>query len=383
MPVVAVVGAVAGMAMGGAAAIGSVIAGTATLATTLEAVAAVGATVSAVGAVTGDKGLMNAGLIMGGIGGVGALAANAGLFGAAATSEPLFGSASSAASSSAANAINTVTIDPNMDAFAGGSAIQPLATVSPTQDVLNSLTQPSMSDLQSGIVSPEGALNTGSTLATTPLNDQMAATAGNANALTQNPASTLATGNPVSTPNPAGGNVIPPSPVEVPKGAGTVTGLPGAVAPTAPSSGLSTSEQDLLAGAGATNAQPVTQASLDAAVKATQPGSFGHLLAFAGKHQVVTYGVLQAGGALVSGLFSPVTPAQVNALNAQAAANRAGAALTQQEVANMKSGIPVATRSASTVTGKPQGLINTPPPSTAANVTGIATNAQPAAGVGM
>ncbi len=378
MPVVAVVGAVAGMAMGGAAAIGSVIAGTATLATTLEAVAAVGATVSAVGAVTRDKGLMNAGLIMGGVGGIGALAANAGLFGAAATSEPLFGSASGAASSSAANAINTVTIDPNTDTFAGGSAIQPLASVSPTQDVINSLTQPSMSQLQSGIVAPTGAANSADALATTSVNQQTAGAAGNADVLTNNPASTLATGNsvPVPTPNPGAASALPPRPVEVPQGAGSAPSVPGA--PAAPSSGLSMGEQDLLAGAGATNAQPVSQASLDAAVKATQPGSFGQLLNFAGKHQVVTYGVLQAGGSLVSGLFSPVTPAQVAALNAQAAANRAAAALTQQQVANMQGGIPVASRSSAPVasapvTGRPAGLINTPPPTTpTSTVTGIA-----------
>ena len=398
MPVIAVLGAGASMLMGGASAIGAVVAGTATLATTLEAVAAVGATLGAVGAITGDKGLQTAGLVMGAVGGVGALAANAGIFGASATTQSLFGQ--SAASYAAG--LQPVTVD----GMAGlstdaGAAIQPMASINPTQDVINSITQPSMSDLQSGLVSASGDVNTNAALATTTLNQQTAAAAGNAATAAPSPASTLTTGTalgngstagqplnvPTPTPNPGAGastNAIPPSPVEVPQGAGTTPSLPGTTAPSAP--GMSASEQDILSQAGATNAQPVSQTSLDAAVQATQPGRLAELAGWAGKHQVVTYGLLQAGGALVSGMFNPVTPAQISALDAQAAANRAAAALTQQQVANMQSALPTASRGPATspaVTGKPQGLINTPPPTTA-NVTGVANTAVPsAAGVGM
>ena len=83
---------------------------------------------------------------------------------------------------------------------------------------------------------------------------------------------------------------------------------------------------------------------------------------FVGKHPTLAFGALQAGGSLLSGMTSTLTPAQVSALQAQAAANNAAAALTQQQAANLA--MPKAVASSAPVTGTPplvpgqQGLIN-------------------------
>ena len=79
------------------------------------------------------------------------------------------------------------------------------------------------------------------------------------------------------------------------------------------------------------------------------------LLAFVGKNPVVALGALQAGGSLLSGLTSTVTPAQVTALNAQAAANDAAAALQKQQTANLA--MPKAVASSAPVTGTPATLV--------------------------
>ena len=107
----------------------------------------------------------------------------------------------------------------------------------------------------------------------------------------------------------------------------------------------------------------------------TSPSSdvLGSIINFTKNNQLLTYGVLQAGGSLLSGLTSTLTPAQVSQLNAQAAANQAAANLTAQQTANLAQPRPVATLAP--VTGTPNniitpptaGLINGAPP---VNITG-------------
>ncbi|MGC8534857.1 MAG: hypothetical protein ACP5QR_04915 [Rhizomicrobium sp.] len=382
MPVVAVLGAAATMAMGGASAIGAVIAGSAGVMTTFEAVAAVGVTLGAIGAVTGDKGLQTAGLIMGGIGGIGALASSAGVFGADATTGSIFGSSSSNAADAAyASTLQPVNITANSDAFA--SAATSAAQSAATQDIINSIQPvditPNVDTFSSGIapvdvtqnsnLSGNGVPNLNATgvTATTPLGQQ-GTTAG-----TTAGTSVGSSNVPVPTPNPGVGSSassIPPSPVEVPQGAGTVTGIPGVPAAnlTAPSD-LSTA---------------LTQPSVSQ-LESGLPGPslserLGNLLKFANKNRTVAFGAMQVGGSLLNGLFSPLTTPQIAALNAQAAANRAAATLTNQQVANMQAPLPVASRTGSpAVTGSPAGLINTPPP-TSANVTGTANTMVPGGG---
>jgi hypothetical protein len=88
-------------------------------------------------------------------------------------------------------------------------------------------------------------------------------------------------------------------------------------------------------------------------------GVFGQVLKFANDNKVVTAGILQAGGSLLSGLTSTLTPAQVAALNAQANANNAAAALTQQQTANLA--MPKAVASSTPVTGTPGQLVPSQP----------------------
>ena len=388
MPVIAVLGAGASMLLGGATAIGSVIAGTASLMTTFEAVAAVGATIGAIGAVTGDKGLLNAGLIMGGIGGVGALASSAGVFGASATTGSIFGDSGAQSAASFASTLQPVNITSNADTFA--SAAANAAQSSATQDIISSLQPVDITQNADPFAAGAPIVSGQAPNVMAPLGQQSATTP----AIT---GSSTASSVPTPTPSPmdsgttgAGAGAVPPSPVMVAQGAGTVPSVPGAASPSAPAvtgtvnGGMSTSEQDLLAGAGATNAQPVSQASLDATAAASKPGIAG-LLKFADNHPSVAFGAMQAGGSLLSGLFNPLTTPQIAALNAQAAANRAAAALTQQQLSNMSAPLPVASRTSSSppVTGAPQGLINTPPPTSAANVTGTANSIPSTAGVGM
>src|SRR5258708_28473075 len=87
-------------------------------------------------------------------------------------------------------------------------------------------------------------------------------------------------------------------------------------------------------------------------------GTFGDIRALAKDHPLLAYGVLQAGGSLLSGAFSTLTPAQVTALQGQAAANDAAAALTNQQRTNLAA--PKAVASSSPVTGTPAQLVPTP-----------------------
>ena len=82
-------------------------------------------------------------------------------------------------------------------------------------------------------------------------------------------------------------------------------------------------------------------------------------------HQMMMMGAVQVGGSLLSGLTNPLTPAQVAALQQQAAVNQATAAQSNVQLTNMKEPLPTATGS-SVKTGN--GLINTSP----ATVTGMA-----------
>jgi hypothetical protein len=88
-------------------------------------------------------------------------------------------------------------------------------------------------------------------------------------------------------------------------------------------------------------------------------GSLGDILGsiggFLAKNPGLAYGATQALGNFISGATSTLTPAQVAALNAQAAANTAAASLTSRQVAAQSS--PKAVASLSTPTTPPPPLI--------------------------
>jgi hypothetical protein len=104
-------------------------------------------------------------------------------------------------------------------------------------------------------------------------------------------------------------------------------------------------------------------------------GVANDLLNFATKNPVVTLGLLQAGGSLLSGLTSSLTPAQVAALNSQAAANNAAASLSTQQQQNLA--MPKAVASSTPVTSAPGPLTpaTTPQP-------GLTAGTAPTPGLG-
>ena len=343
MPLVAVGIAGASLALGGASAIGAVVAGTATLATTLTAVATIGAVTSAIGAVTGSKALQTAGLVMGAVGGVGALAANAGLFGEGATTESLFGSADSAAVTAPDITPDIGTIDastPDISASLdkGGDFINAInSNTSPataaSQGAQTAAAAPPAAAQAASVTGPGGGVLQAGKDASVFNDGQAEVPSGQTGLI-----NTGAANSPAST------GALPPSQAGVPQGAGAVPAAPGMATPTA--------------------AAPSAPSAPAAGAAPASTSTWHNILDFANKNPIVAYSAINAAGALISGMFNPVTPAQVNALNAQAAANNATAAQTAQQTANMKQGVPVATRTAANT-----GLINTAPVKTA-NVTG-------------
>lgn len=320
MPIIAI-GAAIIADIGVAGTVGGIIAGTTalTLTSALEIVGAVGATISAIGAVTGDKGLSMAGMIMGGIGGIGALASSAGLFGDAG-SAPLFGSGTDVAAGS------------GWDNVAGG-ALDPSESVSVTglRDASAASGGGAGADAAAGAGASGGAEDLIGQYTGTGIDVPSAQVSSGSQGLV--PSGMPSTTGLLNTPT---GTATPPAAVSIAGGA------PGAAvaAPTAP--GV------------VTPAAPVAPV----AAAASKGGMFGGLLDFANKNPVVALGVLQAAGSFISGATSTLTPAQVDALNAQASQNQAAADQTKKQNSNMAEPIPVATRT-------PQGLLNTP-------VTGVA-----------
>ena len=122
---------------------------------------------------------------------------------------------------------------------------------------------------------------------------------------------------------------------------------------------------------------PVTGKIVSMPGSDSSTGVLSSILKFAKDNPMVAYGALQTGGSFLSGLTNTQTPAQITALNAQAAANQAAANLTAQQTRNLAA--PKAVAVSTPVTGSPQplippmqvapvgmpqiaGLINRPPP---------------------
>lgn len=342
MPVVAIAGAAAAWALGGGAAIAGVVAGTATLATTLTAVATVGAALGAIGAVTHDKTLSTIGMAMGAVGGIGSLAANAGLLGEAATTESLFGAAD-----------------------AGIAAPDIAADVSATNDLSNLSTLPELPGVGSvtgataatDAVGSTGQFAANSLLPTEAINDATKTASGDAGGLINSPAGGGSAGIKTLTSDTvndatnqlvkgSGGGSLPSgSPTDAASIAKAGAAAPDA--PVAPQVGGALPDVKI-PGQTYTGADGVTYVS-DGTKWSAQGNFWSGLM----KSPMTQYGLIQAGGSLISGMFDPLKPAQVDALNAQAAANKAAASTAAQQAANMQGPLPTATRIQ-------KGLINTP-----------------------
>lgn len=273
--------------------IGAIIGGTASSIMTLSAITAIGATLGAIGAVTGNKtlGLIGAGIGL--VGGIGTLAFGSDALGSVGE---LFGSSVGGSIDSAATAA-AVEANVNSAAAASDAAGAGAATNAATAGT--------------DITTATGALDQAALTPTGVINSTLAPTEGSAAAIAGQ-----------------GGNGV----------------LGEALAPGAVS-GVGSAARDITLSGAATNL------SGDAASWGKSGGFWG----WAKDNQLLSYGVLQAGGSFISGLTNPLSPAQINALNAQASANNAAAALANRETENMKGGVPVAS-----VTGKvaPGGIIN-------------------------
>ncbi|MGD0109687.1 MAG: hypothetical protein ABSC06_37530 [Rhodopila sp.] len=397
MPIIAVGIAIAVDAVAVSAAVAGTI-------TALGVVAAVGATVAAVGTVTRDKALTIAGTVLGAVGAIGSLAAGAGVLGDSA-SAPLFGATPAASTADAASA-------GTIDSIAGGADVTPVdsgliatppeppgdvGTVDPTTG--NVITAPTSGAAAAPTAAAAGdtttqastaanaanpataAVPTGSELApqdaaAVQANTQAAAASGTSNAglvtTTTDPTTpNVTTTSGLGTSVPATAST--PGAVANPELGGATGFSPGGASQAIPQGTgfLGNLASNTLTGNDASSALGIANSD--------SSGAFDGLLAFANKNTAVTLGALAAGGSLISGLTSTLTPAQVTALNAQAAANDAAAALTKQQTANLA--MPKAVASSTPVTGAPAtlvpqaavstiapGIINKP---TATQVTGV------------
>jgi hypothetical protein len=335
MPIVAVAVAV----IADVSAVSGAIAGTLGV---FEAVGAIGATVGAIGAVTGNKTLSIAGTVLGGIGGIGSLANAAGIIG-----DPTVGSFFGAdTAASTADTAATATTDsfsglgsPTGAVDSASAAADPAAAASSASgDIINNLGQTTgtgigLANSDLGVPDLNAALGTSANSASA-LGDTSALSSTAADATTAGTAAATGTG--VADAATSAGNVLPPV-------VGSGVGDSAAVA------------------AGNT----VTGAPAAASDNGLLGNIFGKIGSFVSndKTGMVKYGLIQAAGSLVGGMFDPLKPAQVAALDAQAAANRAATQLSLTQQANMAQPLPVATRTAQpqpAVTGVPVGMINQP-----------------------
>lgn len=326
MPVIAVGAAIAASVVAGSA----VAAVGLTVITALEITAAVGATIGAIGAVTGNKALSMAGTVIGAVGAIGGFAAGAGLLGeSAASNAPLFGTAPA---SSTADAASAGTIDA-IAGNAGDASASGLIDVPPAPPGGVGAVDPMTGDVISQVAS-------GADLAPSAANDTITLASTSTNAA--DPAAELAS-------DTSAGGLINSSPVEMPD-ANVATGVSDIPTPPQPPANLGATDP--------TTGQIITKGLDESGKEISMPGQsgmFGSILDFAKKNPVVALGALQAGGSLLSGATSTLTPAQVSALNAQAAANDAAAALTRQQTANLAA--PKAVASSAPVTGTPAPLV--------------------------
>jgi hypothetical protein len=309
--------------------------------------------------VTKNPVLSKIGLGLGLVGGVGALAASA-LGAASVAADAGSAAAGSAAASDAGSAAASGGVQA-VDAAAGGAA----GTSGVAETVPDAISSLSAADPAASIA---GAVPAGADLAPQDAaalkasTDAAAASGTNSVGLSTaapNPADAVAPGTSGATPN----ATLPGTTVPPPSSSGSIFG----------STGLSADAAKQAASLPAGVSGPVLGADAVAGEGSSGiAGSLSGLLTFANKNPVVALGALQAGGSLLTGLTSTLTPAQVAALNAQAASNDAAAALTKQQTANLAQ--PKATASSAPVTGTPQtlvpgGFINQAPP-TQPRVTG-------------
>jgi hypothetical protein len=375
MPIVAVGVAIAAD-VGAAAAVAGTVGGIAaiTTATALEVVAAVGATLGAIGAVTGNKTLSTIGMVVGAVGAIGAVASAAGVFGAQVAS-----SASDAASASG-DAIDFDATGLPSDAPVDATGL-PTGVGDDISAAEDAAAQPVAGDAAMAATTADNAADPAAGLGGNPADGVPAGT----DMAPQDAASLQAnTANAAADPTSQIDTVVGENPISAPTGPATPanptsTLPPGALQQAATQTGTGGADATGLPGdavAPENVPDPTGLPSNVAAGTSTSTSGLGSILSdisdFTKNHQLLTYGLLQAGGSFLTGLTSSLTPAQVSALNAQAAANNAAAALTAQQTANLA--MPKSVANSSPVTGAPQTLVPGATPAAPA-ATGFINNA--------
>ena len=306
MPIAAIASAAVAIGVAGASVAATGIAAI-TAVGALEVVAAVGATLGAIGAVTKDKTLSLVGLGLGLVGGVGALATSAGLFGSEAASTALFGP-------TAAPATSTFT------AGAAGSDITSAAT---------------------DVTRASGDVAAGEAASLAP-----AAEPGSALGVTASPPYGVAPADPTKV---IGAQATAASDLPVPP-------IPPASPPPLPTaaatSGASTPSDGSWAAGWPTPAGPAGAVGDDSVFM----GALKKIAGLSKDYPALALGTIQAGGSFLSGLTSTLTPAQVNELTARAGVEKATAALSLQQQANLA--MPKAVASNTPITGTPTPIVN-------------------------
>lgn len=302
-------------------------------------IAAVGAVVGVVGAVTHSKILSTVGMVLGGIGGIGALAAGAGLLGAGGgLLSDAAGATPAAADLAAEGSLGFV----DSGGFTG-AAVQAGENVA-------------AEGAQAAAGSVPGFVDSGSFAG---INGAGEAAAGGGPSISE------VAGAGKSALSLMGTRAEPVGQADLPS-LGTP---PSGAAPNAPPSGAApvaaSTAPPVAPGPGVTAGTPLLAAAKDAAATPTEDpfdmtpakpaGDSGWgkgILDFMDKHPVAALGALQAGGSLLSGWSNELTPAQIGALNSQAAANDAATALVKQQTANLN--MPKAVASSAPVSGQAQ-----------------------------
>lgn len=322
MPVIAVAAGAAAVAGG----ISVAAAATTVVGTALGVAAAVGGALSVVGVVTKNKDLSRAGMVLGAVGGVGSLAA--GFLGDAGLASMFGVQTADSVATSASDAAPLSAVLPGSVQDAGAEAGLLTSTAAPQASSIVS----AAGEFNPTIVTGEGAIR------------------GAVDQATGNAASIVNTAAPtgLDTVAKTSGSMMNSAPSTAAKWLAN-----GGVSPTA---AAAPSFSPMIPGASVAAKAAATPL---AAVAPPSSGTFSNILGFVDDHPMVAFGALQAGGSLLSGMTDPATPAQIDALEANAAANRASAAISQQQQQNAAQPIPVASRSP--VTGAPQGMINSQP----------------------
>ncbi len=379
---IAAIGAGAALALGGGLAIGTVAtavaAGTVaalSVGTVFTAIATVGAVVGAVGAVTGNKDLQMAGMVVGGIGGIGGLAASVGAFGGSAASVgSIFGSSASTAAAAAPVAAATDAaatggglVGAGVDAAGSEAAAATggIESVTVTANAANDFSPAMINAINSGGGDAAIAAAANPTTTGGPATDPTAAVVQPSGAASTPPSTTSgtpATASPIAS-DPA------LNPVQVTPGTPVASDIPTGdlnAFRSAYPGGVITPNTIFKAPSGAVytaNGTTLTPQSAAGGIG----GLLGSLSNMSEGSGLLAMGVVQSAGSFLSGATSKLTPAQVVAYQAQANANNASAALTQQQVSNMNSGMPTAKRLA--VTGS-TGMMNSTPPNPTSYVPG-------------